>query len=170
MAGVSVCRSCGEAIRWAKRSDGNGTHRPLDMASEQMRFYVDTRGRVQKVPTYELHVCTDERSEAYAAEKIAEANERAELDDFRAARAAHDAHAETEKFQRAVYELAMVYECPKCDAAIGQPCENLTARHSGTVKYTAAPHQERKLLIPHHLHPYWSAEGYVVTPHTQEHP
>lgn len=41
---------------------------------------------------------------------------------------------------------ALGYRCPKCQVAVGQPCENLTERRKGTVKPTSWPHSERIAL------------------------
>lgn len=169
MSSQNTCQDCGALIRWAKRPNGR-THPPLELASAETRYVIDEQGHVRQKVTYVLHVCEEGERSAYAKTKREQAEARAQTDAFLAKRNEHDVAAEVEKFQRAVYELAMVYVCPKCSAAVGEPCENLTKRRSGQVIYTATPHLERKLLIPTELHPFWSQEGYVVTPHTKETP
>jgi hypothetical protein len=48
-----------------------------------------------------------------------------------------------EKVRLALIWAAKWTRCPKCDVAIGKPCENLNERMRGIKKPTVNPHSER---------------------------
>lgn len=67
----AACKRCGEPIIWAKRSDNtNRWHRPLEIASEKLRYFVEYENNdlvVKNVAVYDIHYCDTRRNSKTAA-------------------------------------------------------------------------------------------------------
>jgi hypothetical protein len=133
---VSVCRSCGDSVTWARREEG-GWRPPLDYLGQALTI---RGGAVVEVPTYSQHVCDSARVEEWARRRQQERHDRAEVSQ----------QAEVYARERAERrEIALKRDCLKCGARPGEGCVNLTvlAKH-GRRQDTRWPHAERMAADP----------------------
>jgi len=177
MPGIARCRQCGEEIHWYKTPSG-ATHPPIVPGQGTVSIVIE--GIVYSGRPWNRHVCDPER---LAAKERNELSRQQMLEDqARVRREAQEAHAERrmrflheaaiyddahearEVFGKETYRRAMKHACPKCEATVGQPCENLAAARGGRVQYTKNPHQERIDLIPEAERPFWISTTEFVAP------
>jgi uncharacterized Zn finger protein (UPF0148 family) len=111
-------------------------------------------GDVQFRRTYVEHRCRPEDLERYSvvAEGVVEALTKLIEDnppqwlssDLQVA--GKEAHERYSKLQEVTARTGLTRECPRCGAAVGSPCENLTERKKGNVVPTKKAHEERMPL------------------------
>ena len=146
---ITGCPECGVTVF---EHDGK-RYTPLDeyLLSGTM---VGRERDVEFRRTYVEHRCRPEDLERYgvAAEGVIEGLKKLIEDnpprwlssDLQAAgTAAHDSYS---KLQEVTARAGLTRECPRCGAAVGAPCENLTERRRGNVVATKKAHEERMPL------------------------
>lgn len=86
----------------------------------------------------ELRARVLEQLEALAASSALQEIGAADYEDAKS-----EAAARLSAQNEAIREHGLLLVCPKCDAGVGERCENLTARRRGEKVPTSQPHQER---------------------------
>lgn len=124
----SICRSCGEVVFWFKKPDGN-FHRPVDELEHGI-WVIDDVVQPTSMTVYKFHYCDEEKVEIFKVKAI--------RDDV--------LQREYLEARNKAREEGLKYPCPKCDAAIGEACINISMKKKDLLKKTVWPHTER---MPH---------------------
>lgn len=133
---MSVCRSCGDDITWARKEEG-GWRPPLDYLGQALTI---RGGAVVEVPTYRQHECDPARVEEWARQREQERTEQAERQQQM------EVYAREQAERR---KIALKRDCLKCGARPGEACINMTVMaKQGRRQDTRWPHAERMAADP----------------------
>lgn len=143
----AACKRCGEPILWAKRSDNtNRWHRPLEIASEKLRYFVEYENNdlvVKNVAVYDIHYC-DTRRKLKTPDTIAVDTDRVSTG------------VDTRSSINYAAELtANEFDCPleNCAATFGVRCRDVAEfMENDRIVWLGRPHVARVVLSARERH------------------